>query len=244
MLTLMSSEHEDLFKKIDQRRLPQHVAVIMDGNGRWAKKRGLPRLLGHQAGAESVREIVRACGELGIKALTLYAFSTENWQRPEAEVRGLMSLLILTLRREIPELRRNNVRLQAVGRLERLPASVQKALQKAAESLKDNTGLILNLALNYGGRQEILDAVRSLLKEGVRDVDEDMFSRRLYTAGLPDPDLLIRTSGEYRLSNFLLWQTAYTEIHICPDFWPDFRRKQFYTAILDYQSRERRFGAL
>ena len=228
----------------DAQKPLRHIAVIMDGNGRWARKRGLPRLMGHQAGTESVREAVKVCGELGIRVLTLYAFSTENWQRPAGEVRGLIRLLLLTLRREAAELDRNNVQLRAIGRLSQLPSSVQKELQRAMEILRKNTGLILNLALNYGGRQEIVDAVQSLLKEGAPQVDEEAISRRLYTSDLPDPDLLIRTSGEHRLSNFLLWQCAYTEIHISPCCWPDFRRKQLHVALADYQDRERRFGKL
>ncbi len=241
---LMPAKTDDLLSKIDRTRLPRHIAVIMDGNGRWAKKRGLPRLMGHRAGTESVREAVKVCGELGVEALTLYAFSTENWLRPASEVKGLMRLLVQTLRREVADLDKNNVRLRAIGRLSKLPPEVREELVRGQEALKGNTGLILTLALNYGSRQELVDAVQSLLDDGVKRVDEDEISRRLYTAGLPDPDLLIRTSGEYRLSNFLLWQSAYTELHISRDFWPDFRRRQMYEAILDYQSRERRFGGL
>ncbi|HRY28686.1 MAG TPA: isoprenyl transferase [Elusimicrobiota bacterium] len=240
----MSLKADELLKRIDPRRLPRHVAVIMDGNGRWAKKRGLPRLMGHRAGAESVREMVRVCGDLGIEVLTLYAFSTENWLRPAAEVKGLMTLLVKTLRRETADLDRNNVRLRAIGRLDKLPAEVQRELHQAMSALADNSGLILNLALNYGSRQEIVDSVNALLREGVTAVEEKDISRRLYTAGLPDPDLLIRTSGEYRLSNFLLWQCAYTELYVCSHYWPEFRRAQFYEALLNYQSRERRFGGL
>ncbi|MBL0057701.1 MAG: di-trans,poly-cis-decaprenylcistransferase [Elusimicrobia bacterium] len=226
----------------DRSRLPRHVAVIMDGNGRWAKERGLPRLMGHRAGAESVREIVRVSGEWGIEALTLFAFSTENWSRSPQEVRGLMSLLVHTLRREVRELDRNGVQLRAIGRIEGLPASVQKELRRTIDALSGNRGVLLTLALNYGGRQEIVDAARAALAAG-ETISEESISRHLQTAPLLDPDLLIRTSGEYRLSNFLLWQSAYTELYVTPVYWPDFRKKQFSDAIADYQRRERRFGA-
>jgi undecaprenyl diphosphate synthase len=239
-----ASQADALLKRVDRTRIPRHIAIIMDGNGRWAKRRGLPRLMGHRAGTESVREAVKTCGELGVQVLTLYAFSTENWLRPASEVKGLMSLLVKTLRREVKDLDRNNVRLRAIGRLDRLPPGVRAELDRSIAALAGNTGLILNLALNYGGRQEIVDALQKLIDDGVKKVDEKAVSGRIYTAGLPDPDLLIRTSGEYRLSNFLLWQSAYTEIHISPLFWPDFRRAALYEAILDFQSRERRFGGL
>lgn len=213
----------------------------MDGNGRWAKDRGYPRLMGHRAGAESVREVVRLAGEWGIEALTLYAFSTENWSRSAAEVRGLMTLLAHTLKRESRELNQNGVRLRTIGRTEALPLSVRQELKQTMDLLANNRGVILTLALNYGGRQEIVDAVRAALAGG-EPISEDSISRHLQTAPLPDPDLMIRTSGEYRLSNFLLWQAAYTEIHVTPTYWPDFRRKQFLEALLDYQRRNRRFG--
>ncbi|HAH08346.1 MAG TPA: isoprenyl transferase [Elusimicrobia bacterium] len=225
-------------------RVPRHVALIMDGNGRWAAARGLPRAAGHKAGVESVRETVRACGELGVQALTLYSFSTENWLRPKDEVSELMRLLSWALGRETAELDKNNVRLRASGRLQGLPDAVRKELEASIAKLKDNTGLLLNLALNYGSRAEIVDAVNALLKEGVREVDEEGFSSRLYTAGLPDPDLLIRTSGEMRVSNFLLWQIAYAEIFVTPVLWPDFRREHLLEAFLEYQRRDRRFGRL
>ena len=221
--------------------MPRHVAIIMDGNGRWAKKRGYPRLMGHRAGAESVREAVRLSGEWGIEALTLYAFSTENWSRSAQEVRGLMALLSHTLRREAPELNRNGVRLRTIGRTEALPPAVQKELKRTKDFLAGNRGVILTLALNYGGRQEIVDAVRGALAAG-ETISEESIARHLQTAPLPDPDLMIRTSGEYRLSNFLLWQSAYTEIHVTPTLWPDFRRAEFLEALLDFQRRERRFG--
>jgi len=231
-------------------RIPSHVAIIMDGNGRWAKERGLPRIAGHRAGAEAVRRVVRAAGEFGIKVLTLYAFSTENWKRPRAEVEALMNLLRTYLRRELDELNRNNVRLQSIGRTEELPRMVQEELARAEEATKDNTGLILNLALNYGGRVEILDAVRALVKDAtegkvkVEDIDEELFGSYLYTRGLPDPDLLIRTSGEMRVSNFLLWQISYAELYFTPVYWPDFTREHLLEAILDYAKRERRFGTI
>ena len=230
--------------QLDPKRIPRHIAVIMDGNGRWAKKRSYPRLMGHKAGAESVRTAVKTCGELGVQVLTLYAFSTENWSRPAAEVKGLMTLLVHTLRREAKELDKNNVRLRTSGRVDMLPVPVQKELKKTIDFLSGNTGLVLNLALNYGGRQDVVDAVNALLMKGASAITEQDIDAHLSTAGLPDPDLLIRTSGEYRLSNFLLWQCAYTELHITPVLWPDFRREQMIQAVLDYQSRHRRFGGL
>lgn len=238
-----SSLNSSLRAALEAERIPRHVAVIMDGNGRWARRKGLPRLWGHRAGAESVREIVRVSGELGISALTLFAFSTENWARSESEVKGLMSLLVRTLRKEVPRLNANGVRLKAIGRLEGLPAAVQRELDRACAALSGNRGLLLNLALNYGGRQEIVDAARAVARAG-EEMSEENLSRHLYTAGLPDPDLLIRTSGEIRLSNFLLWQTAYTEIYITPVLWPDFRERQFLEALTDYQKRDRRFGGV
>jgi undecaprenyl diphosphate synthase len=227
--------------------LPRHVAIIMDGNGRWARARGVPRLLGHRAGRESVREVVRGCAELGVEVLTLYTFSTENWKRPAREVSALMTMLRETLRAERAELRANNVRLQVIGRADDLPAPVRKAIAEAQAYLAASTGMLLNLALSYGGRVEIVDAVRRILAEGRRgptadDVDEELISSYLYTAGLPDPDLLIRTSGEMRISNFMLWQLAYTELWVTDTLWPDFRRRHLFLAIADYQRRERRFG--
>lgn len=226
---------------LDRSKLPRHVAIIMDGNGRWAKKRGYPRLMGHRAGAESVREVVRLAGEWGIEALTLYAFSTENWSRSAQEVRGLMTLLAHTLKRESRELNKNGVRLRTIGRTEALPSAVRKELKETMDLLSKNRGVILTLALNYGGRQEIVDAVNGALKAG-EPISEESIARHLQTAPLPDPDLMIRTSGEYRLSNFLLWQAAYTEIYVTSTYWPDFRREKFREALLDYQRRERRFG--
>jgi undecaprenyl diphosphate synthase len=228
--------------------LPRHVAIIMDGNGRWAKQRGLPRLEGHRVGAESVRAIVRACGELGIEYLTLYAFSSENWSRPKAEVTALMHLLEFYLQREVAELDKSNVRLAAIGRIHELPESSQRQLHKSIEALKKNTGLTLVLALSYGGRAEIVDAVRSVARDvktgalDIADITEETISKRLYTRDMPDPDLLIRTSGEMRISNFLLWQISYAEIHVTETPWPDFRKPQLLAALEDYGKRHRRFG--
>jgi len=224
--------------------LPRHVAIIMDGNGRWAKARGVPRLMGHRAGRESVREAVRGCVALGVEVLTLYTFSTENWNRPRSEVKALMGILRQTLRSERRELRENNVRLRVIGRASDLPREVAAAIAETQDYLAGCDGLLLNLALSYSGRAEIVDAVRRLIadRQTAAPVDEASFARYLYTAGLPDPDLLIRTSGEMRLSNFLLWQLAYTELWITDTLWPDFRRRHLYQAIADFQGRERRFG--
>jgi undecaprenyl diphosphate synthase len=228
--------------------LPRHVAIIMDGNGRWAKARGAPRLLGHRAGRESVREVVRGCAELGVEVLTLYTFSTENWDRPAREVAALMTMLRASLRHERAELKANNVRLQVIGRITDLPAPVRRAIEETQKYLAGSTGMLLNLALSYSGRVELVDAVRRMLGEGAerrlqpQDVDEELVSSFLYTAGLPDPDLLIRTSGEMRISNFMLWQLAYTELLVTDTLWPDFRRRHLLQAIAEYQRRERRFG--
>jgi undecaprenyl diphosphate synthase len=224
--------------------LPRHVAIIMDGNGRWARARGVPRLMGHRAGRESVREAVRGCVALGVEVLTLYTFSTENWNRPRSEVKALMGILRQTLRSERRELRENNVRLRIIGRDADLPREVMAAIAETQDYLAGCDGLLLNLALSYSGRAEIVDAVRRLIADRATaaPVDEASFARYLYTAGLPDPDLLIRTSGEMRLSNFLLWQLAYTELWITDTLWPDFRRRHLYQAIADFQGRERRFG--
>ncbi|MBI3013074.1 MAG: isoprenyl transferase [Elusimicrobia bacterium] len=231
-----------LLQKIQPKEIPKHVAIIMDGNGRWAKKRGYPRILGHRAGTESVREIVRACGKIGVETLTLYTFSTENWARPKSEVNALMQLLCLTLRKEVKELDSAGVRLKIIGQTHLLPGNVQRELSQSMEKLKNNRGLTLVLALNYGGRQEILEAVNRILVSGQKKVDEKSFSKFLYTQDLRDPDLIIRTSGEQRISNFLIYQSAYSEFYTTPVLWPDFKKKDFYEAILDYQNRERRFG--
>jgi undecaprenyl diphosphate synthase len=235
-------------KILKKGNLPAHVAIIMDGNGRWAKRRGLPRTAGHQAGVKAVKRIVRAAGDLGVSVLTLFTFSQENWKRPKSEVSAIMKLLYETTKREINELDQNNVKLITTGRIEELSPRRRQILQEAMEQTKDNTGLILNLALNYGGRTEILDAVKRIASD-VREnrlnpdeLDEQRFSGYLYTNGLPDPDLLIRTSGEMRISNFLLWQTSYTELYVTDILWPNFTAKDFYEAIWDYQNRQRRFG--
>ncbi len=227
---------------------PRHVAIIMDGNGRWAKHQELPRVDGHREGINSVREVVKACGELGITYLTLYTFSTENWNRPRSEVTALMRLLLKTIRSEVNDLNKNNVRLKILGNLHDLPLPARKGMESAMAFLKNNTGLTLNLALSYSSRNEITEAVKRISR-GVQsgeihpdDITEDLVSKNLYTAEIVDPDLLIRTSGELRISNFLLWQLAYTEIFVTDVLWPDFRRRDFLEAIEDYQSRERRFG--
>jgi undecaprenyl diphosphate synthase len=236
--------HDHLLKHINRRALPAHIAVIMDGNGRWARKRGLPRVAGHRSGISAVREVVEGCAELGISVLTLYAFSVENWKRPAAEVRTLMLLLKEYLNRELDNLNRNNIRFQTIGRTDQLEPSVRQELDKAIARTQANTGMVFVVALNYGGRAEIVDAVNRLLSARREPVDEAEFSRHLYTAGLPDPDLLIRTSGEMRVSNFLLWQIAYTEIYVTETLWPDFGKKDLYDAIIAFQKRERRYGGL
>src|SRR5579862_4357634 len=230
--------------------LPQHVAIIMDGNGRWAKQRHLPRIEGHRAGAESARTIIRTAGELGIKYLTLYAFSAENWNRPKDEVDALMKYLVHYLKSETPELNKNNVRLEVIGQIYRLPENVQDHLKKSITTLSKNNGLTLVMALSYGSRIEIVDAVRRIAEKVRRgqlemaDITEKVISDHLSTRNIPDPDLLIRTSGEMRVSNFLLWQISYTELVVTPTFWPDFRKPQFFAALEEYTRRHRRFGAL
>ncbi len=240
------SEEANLLAQIDLSRLPRHVAIIMDGNGRWAKKRFLPRIAGHRAGVEAVRDSVDTAARLGIEALTLYAFSVENWKRPAYEIEALMTFLKEYLRKEIDNLDRNNIRFQTIGRTHDLDESVQVELASAIQQTAGNTGMVLNVALNYGGRVEIVDAVRSLIKTGTppEEINEAELSKHLYTHNLPDPDLMIRTSGEFRISNFLLWQLAYSEIYITDVFWPDFRRPNFFAAIIDYQKRDRRFGGI
>lgn len=230
--------------------IPRHVAVIMDGNGRWAKSRGLPRREGHRAGAEAVREVTDACIDLGVEYLTLYAFSSENWHRPPAEVKALMELLERFLSEKAKDLERQNIRLLAIGQLERLPASTRALLQKLVARTAGHTAMTLVLALSYGGREEIVSAARNLAQQAAAGtlvpaaITDELFAAHLQTAGIPDPDLLIRTSGEMRVSNFLLWQISYAEIVIVKKFWPDFRRNDFLAAIEEYQRRHRRFGAL
>jgi undecaprenyl diphosphate synthase len=214
----------------------------MDGNGRWAKERNLPRIIGHKVGSESVREIIRVCIELGIEYLTLYSFSTENWQRPKEEIKGLMELLKFLLKNEVDELNRNGVSIKAIGRLDYLPNDVKNELFKAIEKTKNNNKLKLYLALSYGGRQEILDAINKIINSKLEFVDEGIFRNFLYDPNLPDPDLLIRTSGEYRISNFLLWQISYSEFYFTKTLWPEFRREEFMKAIEDYSKRKRKFG--
>lgn len=228
--------------------LPRHVAIIMDGNGRWAVGRGLPRFAGHRAGVKTVREIVKASIDIGVSVLTLYAFSQENWKRPKEEVSLLMNLLDYFIDKEIQNLKREGVAFRTIGRLDALPRNIQEKLHKATEATKNNNKLVLNIALNYGARTEILDAVEKIVEEAKRSsnggphLTEESFSNYLYTAGLPDPDLLIRTSGEMRLSNFLLWQLSYAEIYITKKYWPDFKKSDYQKAIREYQKRERRFG--
>ena len=235
-------------KVIKSGPIPRHIAIIMDGNGRWAKQRGLPRVAGHNEGINSVREVTRECGNLGVEVLTLYTFSKENWSRPKNEVSALMNLLLKTIRNEIDELHKNNVRLTMIGRIQDLPTRPLKGLLEGVARTQNNSGLNLNLALSYSSRQEIVEAVMRIVadtqagKIKYDDITENLFSNYLYTVGKPDPDLLIRTSGELRLSNFLLWQLAYTEIFVTPVYWPAFRSRELLEAIESYQKRERRFG--
>jgi undecaprenyl diphosphate synthase len=240
-----------LAESVDPHRLPAHVAIIMDGNGRWARRRNLPRVAGHRAGIESVRTTVETCSRMGIQALTLYAFSVENWKRPRTEVDMLWRLLRIYLRRELPELMRNDIRFTCMGRLDGLPPQVRRDLENSIDATARNSGLRLNVAINYSGRSELVDAVNAIVEDArlegrLRDlrIDEESIAARLYTAGLPDPDLLIRTSGEKRVSNFLLWQIAYAELYVTDTLWPDFRCADLLDAILDYQKRDRRFGGL
>lgn len=246
-----SAEERELLGRLSPGRMPAHVAVIMDGNGRWARQRGfLDRIRGHEAGIDSVREITTTCAQLHLKALTLYAFSKENWRRPQHEISALMMFLARFLIAERDELMENNIRLQTIGATEDLPENARRELAETMRQTAGNTGLILNLALSYGGRDEIVRAARKLARaaqEGKLNpdaIDEAAFGAQLDTTGLPEPDLLIRTSGEMRVSNFLLWQIAYAEIHVTPVLWPDFRRPQFLEALIDFQRRERRFGAV
>ena len=243
-------EEVRLVEALDARRLPQHVAIIMDGNGRWAQRRHLPRIAGHRAGVSSAREVIETCARLNIEALTLYAFSLENWRRPRAEIDFLMRLLREYLRKELPVIHKNNIRFLVIGRPDQLPPEVQKDVACAMQQTAGNTGMKLAVALNYGGRAELVDAFNAILEHARHNgglnlrVDEQTIARHLYTAELPDPDLLIRTSGEMRVSNFLLWQIAYAEIYVTETLWPDFSRAQLFEALLDFQKRERRYGGL
>jgi len=227
-------------------KLPQHVAMIMDGNGRWALSRGLPRLAGHKAGTENLRRVIRSSVKFGIKYLTIYAFSTENWGRPLEEVRGLMSILEDVLQKELAELHKEGVQLRHIGRLERLPGRLQEQVLDAIEITKNNDRLILNVAFNYGGRDEIVNAIQNIMKDGipVEEVTDELVSRYLYTAGVPDPDLIIRTSGELRVSNFLIWQAAYSEWYVTPTYWPDFDEAEYRRALEAFASRDRRYGSV
>lgn len=235
-------------ERLIKERLPRHVAIIMDGNGRWAEKRSLSRIEGHRQGVKAIRDTVEAARRLGIKVLTLYAFSQENWSRPRREVRALMQLLKEYLRRELEEMLGNNIRLMAIGNLEDLPPDVRKILRETIRKTRSKNGMVLNLAISYSGRAELLRAVKKICQDHskgklrTQGITNGVFSRYLFTSGLPEPDLLIRTSGESRISNFMLWQIAYTEIYVTDVLWPDFRRKDFIKALLDYQKRERRFG--
>jgi len=245
----VTPEEASLLEKLDLTRLPRHVAVIMDGNGRWAQKRHLPRIAGHRSGTQSARTTIETCARLRIEALTLYAFSVENWRRPKTEIDFLMALLREYLRKEMPLLQKNNIRMRFLGRIDELPAGVQNGVRDAMEKTSGNKGMVLCVALNYGGRAEIVDAMNAILSErnghgASHKVTEEQLSRHLYTDGLPDPDLLIRTSGEMRVSNFLLWQIAYAEIFVTETLWPDFNRARLLEALLEFQKRERRYGGI
>ncbi|GAB6283151.1 MAG: isoprenyl transferase [Ignavibacterium sp.] len=251
MAKIQSNKDLEIQKELIQSgNIPKHIAIIMDGNGRWAKSKGLPRFTGHKIGVESVKDIVKACSQLGVQYLTLYTFSTENWNRPQKEISTLMRLIVQTLRKEIDELLENNIKLTAIGDIDSLPDNVKNELLAAIEKTKNNKKMILNLALSYSGRWEIIEAVKKICNEvcneqlSIDEICTDKFSQYLTTKNFPDPDLLIRTSGEFRVSNFLLWQIAYTEFYISKEYWPAFRRKNLYEAIKDYQKRERRFGKL
>jgi undecaprenyl diphosphate synthase len=250
----VTAEEARLVEKLDFSRLPRHIAVIMDGNGRWAQKRHLPRVAGHRAGTQSARMAIETCARLRIEALTLYAFSVENWRRPKTEIEFLMQLLREYLRKEMPLLQKNNIRMRFLGRSDELPEGVQKDTREAVEATAKNTGMVLCIALNYGGRAEIVDAMNAILTaragqlngngHGASPITEEQLASHLYTSNLPDPDLLIRTSGEMRISNFLLWQIAYAEIFVTETLWPDFNRARLLESLLDYQKRERRYGAI
>lgn len=236
----------DKFDTSKLTKIPTHVAVIMDGNGRWANQRGLPRLAGHRAGVENIRRVLEGAVEFGVKVLTIYAFSTENWGRPDDEVQGLLKIFEEVIGREVPEMHKNGVKLRHLGRLTGISEGLKRAVHDAIELTKNNDRILLNVAFNYGGRAEILDAIRRMIQDGVQphQVDEDLFCRYLYTNGLPDPDLIIRTAGEMRLSNFLIWQAAYAEYYSTESSWPDFDKRELYNALLTFSQRQRRFGKL
>jgi len=244
------NQEQEFLAQVDRTKIPQHLAIIMDGNGRWAKKRGLPRTAGHRYGVEALRKVIEACVEIKIPVLTVYAFSTENWKRPKEEVSVLMNLIVEYLQKEINELHKQNIKVRPIGFIKELPQDAQEELIKAQKTTSHNTGLNLNVALNYGGRMEILEAARTIGKKielgklKSNDLTEELFSSCLFTAGQPDPDLLIRPSGEYRISNFLLWQLAYAELYYTDILWPDFNKKEFYRAIIDFQKRDRRYGGV
>lgn len=240
----MSDAWEDRFPPLD--KVPVHVGIIMDGNGRWAQEQGRRRTYGHRAGVENIRRVLQASVRFGIQILTLYAFSTENWNRPRAEVNVLLNLLARALQNEVPELHKNGVRLNHIGRLERIPDRLRQGVLDAIELTKSNDRLLLNVAFNYGGRTEVVDAVKRIIEDGIRPeaLTEEVFERYLYTAGQPDPDLIIRTAGELRISNFLLWQGAYAEYYAAPVYWPDFDEAELYEALVEYNRRERRYGGL
>lgn len=249
-MTVQQTQLQELPPDLKRELLPKHVAVIMDGNGRWAKRQGLPRIMGHKRGVDALKDLLRCCQDWGIQALTAYAFSTENWKRPQEEVDFLMTLFQRVLRQELREMVEENVQIQFVGNLHALPRSLQAEISRSMEATKNNRGIRFSVATNYGGRQEILQACRAIaekVQQGLlqpNEIDEEVFERHLYTAGITDPDLLIRTSGEMRLSNFLLWQMAYGEIYITDTLWPDFDRTKFHQALCAYQQRERRFGKI
>ena len=239
---------EDYKSQINADNLPNHIAIIMDGNGRWAEMKGKPRVFGHKNGVTSVKEVIEGCREIGVNYLTLYAFSTENWNRPKLEVRTLMALLVSSLRKELKTLVKNNIKLNTIGNIENLPEKAQAELAEVAEKTKNNTSLTLTLALSYGSREEIVNVIRNISKKvvnnqlAIEEINENVINNHLYTFSLPDVDLLIRTSGEKRISNFLLWQIAYAELYFTNTLWPDFRKENLFNAIVDYQQRERRFG--
>lgn len=244
MVAVVQDKQQPQRETPELERVPRHVAIIMDGNGRWAKQRGLPRTEGHRQGKENLRRILEACVEFGVEILTIYAFSTENWERPPAEVSVLMSILELVLDQEVKRLHKNGVQVRHIGKMEGVSPNLQAKIRKACEHTKDNNRLILNVAFNYGGRDEIIHAVQQIVRDGVPAdaIDDALISRYLYTSGLPDPDLIIRTSGELRVSNFLIWQGAYSEYYVTPTYWPDFDKEELRKALVEYGHRRRRFG--